>query len=311
VSGSTTWAFSSATRAGGQRLALSVVIACKNGEATLGRQLDALLSQQADRPWEVIVSDNGSSDGSRAGVEAYRSRFPHLRLVDSSDRPGLAHARNVGARVAVGDSIAFCDQDDEVAPGWVQAMIDALEAAPLVAGRLEHDHLNEPWAIAVRGRPQEAEPLRYEEEPHLQFVFGCTLGVQRDLHMEIGGFDESFTKGAEDADYCWRLQDRGYSLAFIPAAVTHYRLRHGLLSIYRQARDYGESETLLYARHRSRHLPPIPRPWRKAVRLWLGTGKALAMALVRGRAGLALALWAVGQRVGRTRGSVRNRVLFP
>lgn len=295
----------------GESHALSVVIACRNGEETLGQQLDALLSQEADRPWELLVSDNGSTDGSRDLVERRRVDFPHLRLVDSSDRPGLAHARNFGARTATGAALAFCDQDDVVASGWVQAMLDALAVHPVVAGRLEHDLLNERWTIDVRGRPQELGLLQYEDAEYLPFVFGCTLGVARDLHERIGGFDETFSKGAEDADYCWRLQRLGYTVALVPEAVTHYRFRHDLRAIYRQARDYGESEALLYSRHRPHGLPPVSRPWRKVSREWLAAAKALGLAPVRGRAGRAVALWRLGQRVGRARGSIRHGVFFP
>jgi len=68
---------------------------------------------------EVIVSDNGSTDGTVAVVEQYQEKPPNLRVVDSSDRRGAAHAG--GCR----RGLAFCDADDEVAPGWVAAMGEA------------------------------------------------------------------------------------------------------------------------------------------------------------------------------------------
>lgn len=288
---------------------LSVVIACFNGAETLSRQLDSLLGQPSSARYEVVVADNGSTDGSRELVERYRRRFEAVRFVDASDRPGLAHARNVGAAASEGDALAFCDQDDEVGAGWIDAMADALAKHDVVAGRLEHEALNESWAIAVRRRPQTDGLVEWEAEGSPLFAFGCTLGVRRAVHESIGGFDEAFVRGCEDVDYCWRLQAAGYALVFEPSAVTHYRLRHSLGGLFRQALAYGESEVLLYRKHRALGLPPIRRPWWKGVRLWGATARAFARA--RARPGLAVATWLLGQRVGRAKGSVEHRVVFP
>jgi GT2 family glycosyltransferase len=289
-------------------LGLSVVIACLNGAETLERQLGALLDQQSSTPFEVIVADNGSTDASREVAERFRTTSIPVRVVDASDRSGLAHARNVGAGACTGDAIAFCDQDDQVAPGWLDAMAGALARHEVVAGRLEHDLLNEPWAIAVRGRPQADRLVAWEVEEAPAFAFGCTLGLRRAVFEATGGFDETFVRGCEDVDYCWRLQSAGYSIVFEPGAVTHYRLRHSLPGLYRQARAYGESEVLLYKKHRALGVPGIRRPWLKGVRIWAATARAFVRA--RSRSGFAVALWLLGQRVGRAEGSVKHRVAF-
>ena len=284
------------------------MLASFNGEATLGDQLDALLAQDAAVDWEIVVSDNGSTDGSRKLIERYAAQHSLIRAIDSSDRAGLSHARNVGACAATGRSIAFCDQDDRVAAGWLAAMALGLREHELVAGRLEHDLLNDPWTAEVRGRPQSEELLQYEEG-WPPFAFGCTLGVRADLHERLGGFDEAFVKGAEDADYCWRAQQAGARLILLEDAVTHYRFRHALGGVYRQARDYGESEVRLYAKHRSLGLPTARRPMRTATRLWGATAVAFMRARTRGQVGVAV--WLLGQRVGRTRGSLKSRVFLP
>jgi GT2 family glycosyltransferase len=283
---------------------LSVVIACLNGGPTIGEQLDALAAQSISEPWEVIVADNGSRDGSQELVRSYASRFPQLRLIDSSHRRGLSHARNAGAAAASGRSLAFCDQDDRVAAGWLEAMTIALRSHQLVAGRLEHDLLNAPWTIEVRGRPQAQELMTYEPG-WPPFAFGCTLGVRKELHDRLGGFDESFDRGSEDADYCWRAQQLGSALVFVPDAATHYRFRDTLSAIYRQARNYGYSEVQFYAKHRALGLPKMRHPLRTGARRWLGTLRAFARARSRGRLGVAL--WLLGLRIGRLRGSLRCR----
>src|SRR3546814_18408136 len=98
----------------------------------------------------IFVADNGSTDGTQDIVMSYRDRIPNLRLVDASDKRGLAHARNVGAREAAGESIAYCDADDEIAPGWVAAMGAAVGQLAFVACRVDFDNLNPAWVLRRR-----------------------------------------------------------------------------------------------------------------------------------------------------------------
>ena len=66
---------------------LSVVIPCYNEAKTIAAQLEALSQQQWSEPWEVIVTDNGSTDDTVKIVEEYYSQLPNLRLIDASDQP--------------------------------------------------------------------------------------------------------------------------------------------------------------------------------------------------------------------------------
>lgn len=68
-------------------------------------------------------------------------------MIDASDKKGAAHARNVGASVTKGEALAFCDADDEVAPGWVAAMGEVLSKYDFIAGRNQHWKLNEFWLV--------------------------------------------------------------------------------------------------------------------------------------------------------------------
>src|SRR5690242_2333301 len=77
---------------------VSVVIACRDAELTLGVQLAALAAQECPVPWNVIISDNGSTDATIAVARRFVDQLPDLVVVDSSDRAGAGHARNVGAR---------------------------------------------------------------------------------------------------------------------------------------------------------------------------------------------------------------------
>jgi glycosyltransferase involved in cell wall biosynthesis len=288
---------------------LSVVLPTRNGSATIGRQLDALARQSWDGQWELVVCDNGSTDSTRAVVQEFRGRIRNLRIVDSSSRAGVPHACNVGVVESHAPVIAFCNDDDEVAPGWLEAMARALADHDIVAGRLEHTKLNEPWTVVVRGRPQEDGFVRWSLGRHLPFAFGCTLGVHRALHDAIDGFDEAMHPSGEDADYCWRAQYAGAELHFVPDAVTHYRLRGNLRAILRQGHNYGIGDVLLYRKHRALGLPEVTGRGRKAARAWIATGRHLLFP--SSRIHRALFVWNLGWRTGRARASLAKRVLLP
>lgn len=282
---------------------LSVVVPCFNAAATLGRQLDALAAQEWPGEWEVIVADNGSTDGSREVVEAHRRRFPRLRRVDAADGGGPGHARNAGAAAAAGDVLLFCDADDEVAPGWVAALGQAVTRHRFAASRYEIAKLNPPWIAASRSHPQETGLNPYDYPPFLPHAGGGGLGVERRLHEAVGGFDPALP-ALEDTDYCWRLQLAGTPLVYVPEAVVHIRYRPDLAGNFRQLYRYGVYNVALYRRYRSRGMPrlgPLPGLLR-----W---GKLLLSApRLATRAGRAAWLSQLGWRLGRLSGCLRYRV---
>jgi glycosyltransferase involved in cell wall biosynthesis len=286
----------------GHDVRLSVVIPCRNGAATLAAQLECLAAQDWSEPWEVVVADNGSTDGTAEVVERFRERMPNLRLADASARVGINHARNAGAEAAQGDLLAFCDDDDEVQPGWLAAMGDALLEHELVAGRLDVDRLNDSWVIAVRGRPQSEGLAAFDGQ--LSYAAGCNLGIRRELHERIGGFDESFLGGAEDVDYSWRAQEAGAALHFQPSALVAYRLKPTLSGTFRQARSYAVGYVSLFARH---ELPRQRHVWIAALVSWAGIVKYLPPAVTR--TGRARFLWQLGWKLGLLEGSIKNRLL--
>ena len=287
---------------------LSVVLPCRNGAATIGVQLEALASQSWTGRWELIVADNGSTDESMQIVERFRSRFGALRIVDASAEPGVPRALNLAVEEARGRLIAFVNDDDEVAEGWLEAIARALERYDAVGGRLDYDRLNEPWAIELRERPQQDGLMTWGFLDYLPFVAGASLAVRREAHDAIGGFDEAMVPAAEDMDYCWRLQQAGATLGFVPEAVTHYRLRPSMLAVFRQGLGYGEGHVLAYKKHRGRGLGPAPHPWRRGLRGWAGLARRLLS--VRTKVGRARFVWQAGLRLGLLKGSLKQRVVF-
>ena len=120
-----------------------MVIPAYNAAATLAEQLEALAGQQYEDDWEVVIADNGSTDGTADIARRYLPRFKALTLVDGGPRRGHSAPRNAGAKAARGELLAFCDADDIVAPGWLQAMADAARHYDLIGGWLDVRALND------------------------------------------------------------------------------------------------------------------------------------------------------------------------
>ena len=220
---------------------LSVVIPVHNGESTLGEQLDAVLAA-TEPSFEVVVVDNGSTDGTADLVRARALVDHRVRLVDASTKSGEAHARNEGVRAARTPFVAFCDADDVVADGWVHAMWQGLVEHDFVVGPIETYRLNPPWLAEMRGT------ALFSRMPHtvndIPFGHGCNFGVRREVAASIG-FDEGVRIGA-DADFSVRAHLAGVDLAWLPGATVHYRFRPTVRSRWTQAVAYGRASYHLH-----------------------------------------------------------------
>lgn len=283
-------------------MTLSVLITCLNAADTIGGQLTALAEQTWSEPWEVVVADGGSTDGTVDVIESFAGRVPGLRVVDASDRKGIAHGFNVAAAAARGTCFAFCEADDEVGAGWVAAMGAALGRHELVGSPGDATKLNPSWVLTSRASEPRLQRVWFP--PYLEHASTLGLGIRRELFDRIGGFDEAFL-AMQDADLCFRAQLAGANLVLADDAVVHYRYRTRFADIYRQARLYAEC----FAQLQRKYEPPGNRlagAWTWPFRHWRPIARKLASVGERtGRANLA---WLLGWQVGRFRGSLKHRV---
>jgi glycosyltransferase involved in cell wall biosynthesis len=285
---------------------LSVVIPCFNAAQTIAVQLEALAQQQWDQPWEVVVADNGSTDESLAIVQRYKDKLPRLLIVDASAHRGAAYATNTGVRAASGEALAFCDADDEVAPGWLAAMGDALLKYEAVACRIDFRKLNPAWLeeIYQDHEQQRSGLLKAWYPPYLLHAGGGTLGIRKSLHEAIGGFDVSLLYD-QDTDYCFKIQLRGGEIHFVADALLHVRCRHTLLRLFQQARHWAEYTVLLYKYYKSYEITER-QPWRAFARQCKNL--LLSVPQIHYKAGRAMWVWNFGWQVGRLAGSLKYHV---
>jgi glycosyltransferase involved in cell wall biosynthesis len=286
---------------------ISVIIVARNEEHTISTQLDALARQEWSQPWEVIVADNGSTDGTAAVVARYHDRLPHLRLIDASERIGGAHARNVAVEAARGEAIAFCDADDEVAPGWVAAMGKALAHHDFVASRFDHQKLNPASERAYGLTVQTNGVGKLWYPPHMYHASTSGMGIKTAIYKGVGGFDEHLQRLA-DTDFCIRVQRAGTSLHFVPEAVVAYRHRNESGAMFRQGRMWAKHNAMLYGRYRPAGAR-IPYAWSDYFFDWLSVVALLPRSIQR--SARAQLIYKVGWQIGMLQGSLAYKVEPP
>lgn len=283
---------------------MSVIVPFKDAAPDIRQQLEALAAQEVSAPWEVIAVDDGSRDASRQIVERFRDRL-NLRVIETQEATGQAHAYNVGARQASGRKLIFVDADDEVAPGYITAMAAGLDRYDFITSAFDHRALNPDWVQGAHGPawrdPDNPIPTMFG---HLPFT-GGSIGISREIFEAVGGFPEDF-RYALDIAFSWGVQRTGTELHFIPDAVYRVRYRSSLRGLYRQALSWGADLPLLYRRYRTEGMQrrPLAHTIKICIRL------ALQLPRARTRADLAPLIVQAGLLLGRMKGSLRHRVLF-
>lgn len=224
---------------------VSVIVPAYNGLPDLDEQLSALEAQDFEGAFEVIISDNGSTDGLRDHLARRRSPLD-IRWIDSSDVRGTPHARNAGIEAARGDFLAFTDQDDAVYPTWLTALVRAAETFDAVGGPIEVETLNSPEVATWRVVPAADERF---DTTYLPYAHGNNFGMWKWVVDRVGPFDENFLGGGEDADMSWRIQQAGLTLGHVPDAMVAYRLRTTVRAAYLQGVGYGRSAWQVTHKH--------------------------------------------------------------
>jgi len=211
--------------------AISVIIVNWNGKDYLPTCLRSLQSQTL-QDFEVILIDNGSSDGS---VEWVQTHFPWVHVVTLPCNQGFCGANNRGIAEARGKYVVLLNNDTEADGKFLQSLFESIEAHPeagFCATRMIRFHnrsqidscgigllpLGKGYAISA-GRENQVS-LGQE-----RLVFGACAGAalyRRSMLDQIGGFDEDFFSHVEDTDLSWRAQLAGYCCIYVPGAIVYH-----------------------------------------------------------------------------------------
>ncbi len=208
-------------------LKASVIVPNWNGMKFVGMCLDSLAKLDF-KDYEVIVVDNGSTDGSREVIE---EKYPHVRLIKLPENMGFAIACNEGIKASIAEYIVLLNNDIEVTPDWLRELYEGMERHPECGmgttkmmfldqrdvfyntGDLFHS-----WS-AGGGRGQGEKDIgQYDTE---DYVFGACAGAgiyRRAFFNQVGLFDEDFFIFAEDVDLNMRGQLQGLKAVYLPKA---------------------------------------------------------------------------------------------
>jgi GT2 family glycosyltransferase len=210
----------------------SIVIPVFNRVELTEQCLVKLAAVTTDATFEVIVVDNGSTDGT---ADFLAKLGGDVQIIRNAENRGFAVACNQGARAARGRHVVFLNNDTIPLAGWLRPLLQELDADPTVAvvgSKLLYPDDTIQHAGVVFSREI---PLPYHRLAHLpgtvpavnrrrelQCVTGACMAVRRSVFDALGGFDEGYRNGFEDVDFCLRVGARGGRVIYQPASTLYH-----------------------------------------------------------------------------------------
>jgi len=234
-----------------RKLTLSVVVISWNQLALLQRLVEQLLNQSFERSrYEIMVVDDGSTDGSREWLQSVSSN--DVRVILGAEDRGRAASRNRGLRAAQGDVVVMLDGDHTVEPGFL-----AIHAARherercVIIGKSDFAEQREWRALNLYLNGGGAAKLPPDFRLPGRYFLTRNCSVPRDLLLEVGLFDERFRAwGGEDLDLGVRLEESGVPIYGEPRALAIHHHHRSLPHLLKQLEIYGrESIPILLDRH--------------------------------------------------------------
>ncbi len=214
----------------------SVVIVNYNGKEHLQRCISSVLN--SDYPnLEVILVDNGSTDGSVKLVDDLFGAEPRFNLILSGKNFGPAKARNLGSERAKGDYLAFLDNDTEVDKLWLKAAFVQMSNQPEVGAiqcklllmderdKFDYagDYLSQFGFLIQRASFGEPDRGQFDNVVEIFGVKSAGMIIRKNVFNLIGGFDEDYFVYMEETDLCWRIWLNGWTIIFSPTSIVYHK----------------------------------------------------------------------------------------
>jgi len=242
------------------RLAVSIVVPVYNDPEGIRSTLDSLVNQTVPRTaYEVVVVDNGSTDGTRDVVAQFVDRFENVRLEVESEIQGSYAARNRGIQTARGSVLAFVDADMTADPDWLRRAVTAMEAtdAPYLACDVElYPPENEEGLVGKYNRLTDLRVDRYLRR--MRFAPTCSLLVRMSLLKEVGPFDPRF-RSSGDLEFGHRVDNAGRTMYYAPEVQLYHPARTTLRALLGKSFRIGRGKVELHRFYPDRYGHPIRR----------------------------------------------------
>ncbi len=210
----------------------TLVVLNYDGRGLLDTCLSSVVTQRCPYPFEVVVVDNGSHDGS---AEHVRTRWPEVRVVVLAENVGVTAALNVMVQAARGEFVALLNNDVELDSSWLALLVETLEAHPgaaTAAGKLLSFHERSVidragdelrWSSAAFGRGAgQPDHGQFDEAAEVFSVGGAAALYRRAAFVRVGPFDPDFFAYLEDVDWGFRARLAGYGARYEPRALGYH-----------------------------------------------------------------------------------------
>ena len=222
---------------------VSVIIVSWNTYSLLAECVDSVLDTLDFSRIEIIIVDNGSTDGS---IEMIELQYPFVHLLTNSDNVGFARANNQAAAIARGKYLLLLNSDAALLPGALVTLVDLAESNPQLAaagprliypdGRFQFSYADFPniWRefliLSTLGRKMYGDcypshrPDEKGEPRVVDYIHGACMLILRDIYLGLGGLPEQYFMYAEEVDFCHHLRQMDYQVWHHPNALV---LHHG------------------------------------------------------------------------------------
>ncbi len=257
---------------------VAVIILNWNGEKLLEEFLPSVIEATDTTLAEIIVADNGSTDGS---IRLLERKFPRIKTIRFDKNHGYAQGYNLAVQAAGHPYSLLLNSDVAPAPGWINALYGYMEehpetaaCQPKVLSYKNREFFEYAGACGgyidrngypyCRGRifsTIEKDRGQYDDTEHIFWATGAALMIRSSLYLEAGGLDENFFAHMEEIDLCWRILLKGWQIDAVPSSRV-YHLGGGSLDASDPRKTYLNFRNNLLLLHKN--LPEATR--RKTLR---------------------------------------------
>ena len=231
---------------------ISVVVVVRNGEATIRNCVNSLIALDYPRV-EIIVVDDGSTDGTGAILAGYEGR---IKVISNAASEGPSFARNRAAQEAAGEFIAFTDGDCIAARDWLGQLVACFVDGENVAGAGGSQAVPEDDSTFARTLAGFMSTLGFMTD-YLHCAKGiskvehnpsCNVIYKRESYIRERGFLEGLWPG-EDTELDYRLRKKGYELRFNPKAIVYHYRPKDISAFYKAMVRYGWAQAMLVRKY--------------------------------------------------------------